>query len=50
MRIAVITCDGFNEIDSFVAFHILNRVDGFKAEITCPTPQVVSRNGVRTAA
>ena len=52
MRIAVITCDGFNEIDSFVSSYILNRVDapGWKAEITCPSPEVVSRNGVRVAA
>jgi transcriptional regulator GlxA family with amidase domain len=52
MRIAVITCDGFNEIDSFVSSYILNRVDapGWKAEITCPSAEVVSRNGVRVAA
>jgi transcriptional regulator GlxA family with amidase domain len=52
MRIAVITCDGFNEIDSFVSSYILNRVEapGWKAEITCPAPEVVSRNGVRIAA
>ena len=52
MRIAVITCDGFNEIDSFVSSYILNRfgAPGWKAEITCPTPEVVSRNGVRVAA
>ena len=52
MRIAVVTCEGFNEIDSFVSSYILNRVEapGWKAEITCPTPEVVSRNGVRVAA
>jgi transcriptional regulator GlxA family with amidase domain len=52
MRIAVVTCDGFNEIDSFVSSYILNRVDapGWKAEITCPSPEVVSRNGVRVSA
>ena len=52
MRIAVITFDGFNEIDSFVSFHILNRVDapGWKAEITSPAEMVVSRNGVRIHA
>ena len=38
MRIAVITFDGFNEIDSLVSFHILNRVDvaGWKAKIVSP--------------
>src|SRR5262245_41160004 len=52
MRIAVITCDGFNEIDSFVSSYILNRMGapGWKAEITSPSPEVVSRNGVRVAA
>lgn len=52
MRIAVVTCNGFNEIDSFVSSYILNRVQapGWKAEITCPSPEVVSRNGVRVAA
>ena len=52
MKIAVITCDGFNEIDSFVSSYILNRVEapGWKAEITCPSAEVVSRNGVRIAA
>ena len=52
MKIAVVTFDGFNEIDSFVAAHILNRVDraGWKAEITAPTEFVTSMNGVRVAA
>jgi transcriptional regulator GlxA family with amidase domain len=52
MRIAVMTFDGFNEIDSFVAAHILNRVDvpGWKAEITCPSDSVTSMNGVRVMA
>lgn len=49
MRIAVLTFDGFNEIDSFVASYMLNRVrrPDFKAEITSPTPTVTSINGVR---
>lgn len=49
MRIAILTFDGFNEIDSFVALAILNRVkrDGWKAEITAPSPVVTSMNGVR---
>ena len=48
MRIAVLTFDGFNEIDSFVAAAILNRVKrpDWKAEITAPTPTVTSMNGV----
>ena len=49
MRIAILTFDGFNEIDSFVALAILNRVKrpGWRAEITAPTATVTSMNGVR---
>src|SRR5262247_1470576 len=48
MKIAVVTFDGFNEIDSLVAAHILNRVQkpGWKAEITAPTTSITSMNGV----
>lgn len=49
MRTAVLTFDGFNELDSFIASALLNRVTrpGWKAEITSPTPFVTSMNGVR---
>jgi transcriptional regulator GlxA family with amidase domain len=52
MKIAILTFDGFNEIDSLVAAHILNRVQisGWKAEITSPTPAVTSMNGVTLSA
>ncbi len=48
MQIAVLTFDGFNELDSFIAYSILNRLraKGWKAHITSPTPQVTSMNGV----
>ena len=48
MQIAVLTFDGFNEIDSFVAVHILNRLrpKGWKAFITSPDAVVTSMNGV----
>lgn len=48
MQIAVLTFDGFNELDSFVAASILNRmkVFGWAAHITSPTPEVSSMNGV----
>ena len=48
MQIAVLTFDGFNELDSFVAAGMLNRMKarGWAAHITCPTPQVTSMNGV----
>ena len=52
MRIAILTFDGFNEIDSFVASYMINRVNraGLKAEITSPTPVVESGRGVKVHA
>lgn len=48
MQIAVLTFDGFNELDSFIAAGILNRMKpkGWAAYITSPTEQVTSMNGV----
>ncbi|HUN48916.1 MAG TPA: DJ-1/PfpI family protein [Stellaceae bacterium] len=48
MQIAVLTFDGFNELDSFIAAAILNRLKGkgWKAHITAPTAEVTSMNGV----
>lgn len=48
MQIAVLTFDGFNELDSFVAAAIVNRMKakGWTAHITSPTPEVTSMNGV----
>lgn len=48
MQIAVLTFDGFNELDSFVAAAILNRMKekGWAAHITAPTAEVTSMNGV----
>lgn len=48
MKIAVLTFDGFNELDSFIAAGILNRMKpkGWAAYITSPTEQVTSMNGV----
>jgi len=48
VQIAVLTFDGFNEIDSFVAFTILNRLKpkGWRAFITSPTAEIASMNGV----
>ena len=52
MKIAIVTLDGFNEIDSFVAFSILNRAksDGVCAEITGMADTVTSLNGVTVSA
>lgn len=48
VQIAVLTFEGFNELDSFVAAAILNRMKsrGWAAHITSPTEQVTSMNGV----
>jgi transcriptional regulator GlxA family with amidase domain len=48
MHIAILTFDGFNELDSLVAFSILNRVKRpeWRVSIACPSPRVRSMNGV----
>jgi transcriptional regulator GlxA family with amidase domain len=48
MKIAVLTFDAFNELDSFVVAHLLNRQSdkGWQAYITAPTARVTSRNGI----
>lgn len=48
MQIAILTFDGFNELDSFIAAGILNRMKpkGWNAYITCPVGSVTSMNGV----
>jgi transcriptional regulator GlxA family with amidase domain len=48
MKIAVLTFDAFNEIDSFVSATLLNRLSGrgWRAYITGATDQVTSRNGI----
>ncbi|MBL7498071.1 DJ-1/PfpI family protein [Frankia sp. CNm7] len=47
-QVAVVTFDGFNELDSFIAAAIINRCrpDGLTAYLTTPTPVVTSMNGV----
>jgi transcriptional regulator GlxA family with amidase domain len=52
MKIAIVTLDGFNEIDSFVALSILSRVkvDGWSVQITAPEKSVTSMNGVEIKA
>lgn len=48
MQIAILTFDGFNELDSFIAAGVLNRMKarGWAAHITCPAPEVTSMAGV----
>ena len=48
MQVAVVTFDGFNELDSFIASGLINRAraQGVTAYITTPAPVVTSMNGV----
>lgn len=48
MNIAILTFDGFNELDSLVALGVLNRIKrpGWRVALSCPTPTVTSMNGV----
>ena len=48
MKIAILTFEGFNELDSFIALGLLNRMkgQGWNIQITCPTDTVKSMNGV----
>ena len=48
MHIAILTFDGFNELDSLVALGLLNRIKkpDWQVTLCCPTPTVTSMNGV----
>jgi transcriptional regulator GlxA family with amidase domain len=48
MHIAILTFDGFNELDSLVALGILNRVPqpSWRVTLCCPQASVTSMNGV----
>src|SRR5690349_19897315 len=48
MHIAILTFQGFNELDSIVALAILNRArkPGWRVTLCCPEPAVTSMNGV----
>jgi transcriptional regulator GlxA family with amidase domain len=52
MHIAILTFEGFNELDSLIALGILNRVKrpGWRVTLSCPTPSVISMNGVTVHA
>lgn len=52
MKIAIVTLDGFNEIDSFVASYMLGRVNepDWSVQIAAPDDYVTSMNGVRVEA
>ncbi len=52
MNIAILTFEGYNELDSFIALGILNRMKGkgWNVQITCPSESVTSMNGVTVEA
>jgi len=49
MHIAILTFDGFNELDSLIALGILNRVKlpAWRVSLASPSETVTSMNGVR---
>jgi transcriptional regulator GlxA family with amidase domain len=51
-HIAILTFDGFNELDSIVALGILSRArkTGWRVSLACPSPTVTSMNGVTVQA
>ena len=51
MHIAILTFDGFNELDSLIAFGMLSRISllgdtAWRVSIASPTPRVRSMNGL----
>ncbi|QBK04567.1 AraC family transcriptional regulator [Hylemonella gracilis] len=52
MHIAILTFDGFNELDSLIALGILNRIKkpDWRVSLACPAPYVTSMNGVVLAS
>lgn len=52
MHIAILTFDGFNELDSLVALGVLNRIKkpDWRVSLCCPRPEVTSMNGVTVRA
>ncbi|WP_225724610.1 MULTISPECIES: DJ-1/PfpI family protein [unclassified Nocardia] len=48
MHIAILTFEGYNELDSLIALGMLNRVGRpeWRVSIACPSPRVRSMNGV----
>lgn len=52
MNITILTFQGFNELDSFIALGILNRIKrpGWRVSLCCPDAEVTSMNGVTVRA
>jgi len=52
MHITILTFQGFNELDSFIALGLLNRIKkpDWRVTICCPEPTATSMNGVTVHA
>ncbi|ABK12683.1 MULTISPECIES: DJ-1/PfpI family protein [Burkholderia cepacia complex] len=52
MHIAIVTFQGFNELDSLIALGVLNRIrkPGWRVTLACPEPSVTSMNGITVHA
>ena len=52
MHIAILTFQGFNELDSLIALGVLNRIKkpGWRVTLCCPEASVTSMNGVTIQA
>ena len=52
MHIAILTFDGFNELDSLIALGVLHRIKkpDWRVTLCCPTAEVTSMNGVTVRA
>lgn len=52
MHIAILTFQGFNELDSLIALGVLNRIKkpDWRVSLCCPEPEVTSMNGVTVHA
>lgn len=46
MHVAILTFEGYNELDSLIALGVLNRIKDWRVTIATPTPRVTSMNGV----
>ena len=52
VRVAIVVFDGFSELDTFITFGLLNRLNasGLKAELVAPSGRITSMNGVTVDA
>jgi transcriptional regulator GlxA family with amidase domain len=52
MHVAILTFDGFNELDSMIALGLLGRArhPDWRVTLACPSPMITSMHGVRVQA